>query len=142
MYAEALNETNGPTPEVFEYLDRIRARAGLEPVADSWSNYALPAVKTKYTTQEGLREIIHRERLIEMYAESHRYWDIRRWKRAKEMWHNQPVQGWNYRAKDAETYYTVNTLFILSFTSKDYLFPIRESNLNVNLRLVQNPGWE
>jgi hypothetical protein len=142
MYAEALNEAGGPTPEVFEYLDRIRARAGLETVADSWSNYALPAVKTKYTTQDGLREIIQRERLIEMYAESHRYWDIRRWKRAREMWHNQPVQGWNYRARDAETYYTVNTLFTLSFTSKDYFFPIRESNLNVNLRLVQNPGWE
>jgi hypothetical protein len=142
MYAEALNEAGGPTPEVFEYLDLIRARAGLEPVADAWSNYALPAVKTKYTTRDGLRDIIHRERLIEMYAESHRYWDIRRWKRAQEMWHNQPVQGWNYRARDAETYYMVNTLFTLSFTFKDYLFPIRESNLNTNLRLVQNPGWE
>jgi hypothetical protein len=142
MYAEALNEAGGPTPEVLEYLDLIRARAGLGTVADSWSNYALPAVKTKYTTQDGLREIIHHERLIELYAESHRYWDIRRWKKAREMWHNQPVQGWNYLGREAETYYTVSTLFTLSFTSKDYFFPIRESNLNVNLRLVQNPGWE
>jgi hypothetical protein len=142
MYAEALNEAGGPTPEIFEYLDLIRTRAGLESVADSWSNYALPAFKTKYTTQNGLREIIQRERLIELFAENHRYWDIRRWKKAREMWHNQPVQGWNYLARDAESYYMVNTLFTLSFTSKDYFFPIRESNLNTNLRLVQNPGWE
>jgi hypothetical protein len=58
------------------------------------------------------------------------------------MWNNELIQGWNWRARDAENYYQVSTLFVKKFTSKDYLFPIREYDLNVNLQLVQNPGWE
>ncbi len=66
MYAEALNESEGPTADVFLYLDKIRKRAGLEGVKESWQvcfNSAKP------TTKEGLRAIIQRERNIEMSFE-------------------------------------------------------------------------
>ncbi|MDD4591822.1 MAG: RagB/SusD family nutrient uptake outer membrane protein [Parabacteroides sp.] len=141
MYAEALNELSGPSQEVYEYIDRVRARAGLEGVVTSWATHATPSYRSKPTTKEGLREIIQQERLIELANEGHRYWDIRRWKRAKEMWHNQPIQGWDIDQVDAEGYYRVKTIFVQKFTTKDYLWPIKESNLSVNPNLDQNPGW-
>jgi len=140
--AEALNEAYGPSNEVYEYIDKVRDRAGLEGVVASYTKYAVASAKNKYSTQDGLRSIIHQERLIELYNEGHRYWDIRRWKRAKEMWHNKPIQGWNYLAREPELYYQIMTHHTPQFNSKDYLYPIREYDLNVNQRLVQNPGWE
>ncbi|HML85492.1 MAG TPA: RagB/SusD family nutrient uptake outer membrane protein, partial [Bacteroidales bacterium] len=84
---------------------------------------------------------IQQERLIELANEGHRYWDIRRWKRAKEMWQNQPIQGWDVDQGETETYYRIKTIYTTSFTTKDYLWPIREYNLSVNPNLDQNPGW-
>ena len=46
----------------------------------------------KHTTQEGLREIIRDERLIELSFEGNRYNDLRRWKLAEEYF-NSPVFG-------------------------------------------------
>jgi hypothetical protein len=40
LYAEALNEVNGPTPEAISYVDMIRARAGLKGVVSSWATYS------------------------------------------------------------------------------------------------------
>jgi hypothetical protein len=142
MFAEALNEAYGPSAEAYDYIDRVRARAGLEGVVAAYSKYGVASVKNKHATQDGLRDIIQRERLIELYGEGHRFYDIRRWKRGKEIWHNQTIQGWNFAGREPEIYYRVTTLFTRQFANKDYLFPIRESDLDVNPRLVQNPGWE
>lgn len=68
VYAEALNEVDGrSTAEVLQYVDAIRTRAGLSGVVDSWTNFSNNP--SKYTTKEGMREIIHRERSIEMAFE-------------------------------------------------------------------------
>src|SRR5690606_4996377 len=60
LYAEALNESQGPGPEVYKYINLVRQRAGLPSVQNAWSNYAIDPAK--HTTINGLREIIHRER--------------------------------------------------------------------------------
>src|SRR6187402_2475871 len=36
LYAEALNEAHGPSADVYDYVNRIRARAGLQTVENSW----------------------------------------------------------------------------------------------------------
>src|SRR5690606_35965139 len=78
MYAEALSEPDpAGSAEAIVYLDKIRARAGLKGVAESWDNYSNRP--DKYKSQEGLREIIRQERLIELAFEGHRFWDLRRW---------------------------------------------------------------
>ncbi len=61
MAAEAQNEAEGPGNLAYDYLNKIRARAGLPTVQESWTNYSIKP--DKYKTQDGLREIIHRERL-------------------------------------------------------------------------------
>lgn len=141
LYAEALNEASGPSTEVFNYIDKVRERAGLEPVEIAWPTYAKASMKNKHTTKEGFRSIVQQERLIELANEGHRYWEIRRWKLAKEMWHNQPIQGWDIDQEETNTYYRIKTIYTTSFNTKDYLWPIKEFNLSVNPNLDQNPGW-
>ncbi|MFI0430572.1 RagB/SusD family nutrient uptake outer membrane protein [Mariniflexile sp. HMF6888] len=139
MYAEALNEVQGPTAEVLQYVDAIRTRAGLEGVATSWQNYSL--TPNKYTTKDGMREIIHRERTIELAYEGKNYWDIRRWKKATREF-NQPIKGWNVFASTEATYYQVLTLYQQRFVApRDYFWPIYDRTLIQNPNLVQSPGW-
>jgi hypothetical protein len=139
MYAEALNEADPASIEAIEYLDVIRERAGLPGVVDSWTNFSLDP--TKYTTQDGLREIIHRERLIELALEGHRFWDLRRWKKAAEEL-NKDITGWNYTATTGSTYHRETHIFSQTFvTPRDYLWPVGVENTRKNPNLVENPGW-
>ena len=138
MYAEALNEANGPVQEVHEYINKVRQRAGLPTVAASWTNYSTNP--SKFTTKEGMREIIQRESLIELAFEGQRFWDLRRWKTAL-FEYRRPVEGWDIEQSDPIYFYRRKVLFSQVFTQKDYFFPIREDNLVVNRNLVQNIGW-
>lgn len=139
MYAEALNEASGPSETVYEYLDKVRERAGLAGVKTSWENFS--ANPTKYTTQEGLREIIHRERLIELAFEGNRFWDLLRWKKASEKL-NEPITGWNIFGDNFGSYYQIRTIYQQKFVApRDYFWPIAENTIIQNPNLVQNPGW-
>ncbi|MDI9604962.1 MAG: RagB/SusD family nutrient uptake outer membrane protein [Bacteroidota bacterium] len=139
LYAEVLNEIGEASEdEIFAYVDPIRERSGLDGVIESWANHSINPDKP--LTQEGRREIIQRERMIELAFEGQRYWDLRRWKLLKE-YMNKPVQGWDIYAREAEEFYKIQTLATPNFEEKDYLWPIRQGNLMRNRNLVQNPGW-
>lgn len=138
LYAEALNEWQGPGPEVNKYVDLIRERAGLEPVAVAWSNYSTNPGKPG--SQTGMREIIRQERLIELAFEGQRFWDIRRWKTAADVL-NSPIRAWDLQQVNARDYYRPTVVFNQSFGQKDYFWPIRERDINNNRGLVQNLGW-
>jgi hypothetical protein len=139
LYAEALNETmTQPDHRVFEYIDAVRARAGLKGIVESWSQHS--SRSSKYTTQAGMREIIQRERAIELAMEGSHYWDTRRWKTAiREL--NRPLKGWNVLKQDAAEYYEVKVLFNQKFSHRDYFAPIPEYEIVRNPALIQNPGW-
>ena len=139
LYAEALNEyLSEPNAEVWDYVNRVRERAGLETVQDAWTNYA--KTPDKYTTQLGMREIIRRERSIELMFEGQRYFDLKRWDIAP-MEMSGAVKGWNYRESAAEDFYQVVTYDNMLFNDRDALAPIRTGELIKNSNLVQNPGW-
>jgi len=138
MYAEALNEVNGPTPEVHEYINKVRERAGLKTVQYSWDNFS--KTPAKYTTKEGMREILQQETMIELAFEGHRFWDLRRWKRSLIEF-RRGIEGWDIEQSDPNFYYRKKVLFNLQFTVKDYFWPIREETLINNRNLVQNIGW-
>ncbi len=139
LYAEARNEYVGPDAEVFEYLDLVRERAGLEGVVKSWSTYS--KYSDKPSTIEGLREIIQQERNIELAFEGKRFWDLRRWKIADQTM-NKAIKGWNVEGNSDLDYYSLVTYDILSFTTKEYLWPIKQQSIRVNPNLLQNPFWE
>ncbi len=137
--AEALNEMKEtPDAEVYQYIDMVRERAGLPGVVESWRQHSINPDKP--LTKAGMREIIHRERAIELACEGVYYWDSHRWKTAlKEQ--NRLIRGWDVSKTDVNDYYTVTTLYTQSFSFRDYFAPIPESDLIKNPQLVQNPGW-
>lgn len=138
-YAEALNEAKAaPDSEVYQYIDLVRQRSGLGSVVSSWSNFSNNPAKP--STKEGMREIIQRERMIEMSFEGSRFWDLRRWKLAKK-YMNKPIKGWNVLENSVDDYYNVKVLFTPTFSEKDYLWPIPEDEIIRNPSLIQNPGW-
>jgi hypothetical protein len=139
MYAEALNEAQGPVDDVFRYLNMIRDRAGLAGVEESWTNYSNNPAKP--TTKEGMRQIIRQERLIELAFEGSRYWDLLQWKLGDE-YLNTPIIGWDISRQDAPSYYKSRVIMHRQFVSpRNYFLPIQNSELRVNNKLVQNPGW-
>ncbi len=139
MYAEALNEFSGPSAPVFNYLDLIRKRAGLKGVKESWLTYSNKP--NKPDTKDGLRQIIHQERTIELAFEGKRFWDIRRWKEISVL--NEQPLGWNIAGETIEDFYKVVLVAQVptKFSVKDYFWPIKEADLTVNKNLLQNYGW-
>jgi len=65
--AEAENEANGPTSDVYSAVNAIRARV------------AMPDLPVGLDRDE-MRTRIRRERRVELVWEEHRFWDVRRWK--------------------------------------------------------------
>jgi hypothetical protein len=142
LYAEALNEAGGATPsaEVFKWIDTVRHRAGIPGVKESYSR-AAPQYRDEPNNKETLREIIKRERMIELAFEGQRFHDLRRWKDAFRYF-NEPVRGWNFRDATIDGYYTITNVWDQRvFNLKDYLWPLKTSSVILNSNLEQNPGW-
>ena len=142
LYAEAINEAEGPngphSEELFQYLDAVRARAGIPDVKTSWDQFSNnPGY---YGSQYGMRDIIHTERLIELCFESQRFWDIRRWKEAANEY-QKGIYGFTISGSNPEDYYTRRLVAAQTFGLKDYFWPIRTYYLERNPSLVQNLGW-
>ena len=146
LLAECLNEVGGPSQtdskgkNAYSYLDEIRARSGMEGVVDSYRKYAKNELKNKPASQEGLRQIIRRERINELAFEGSFYYDIRRWLMAEE-YYNQSMLGWNYKGETKGEFYSLALVAQPTFTMRDYLMPIKTSTLLQNKNLKQNPGW-
>ena len=76
-----------------------------------------------------------------MAFEGSRYWDMKRWKLASDVF-NQSITGWSVFQPTTSEYYKVRTIFAQNFVApRDYLTPIRVYDMSVNPNLVQNPGW-
>ena len=134
-YAEALNESDPGHPDILNYLNLIRERAGLPGLAAGLS-------------QDDLREAIRRERRVELNCEGIRYGDIRRWKIGEETL-NREFWGMNFNGTEiSDDENNPNAYFKRSvyqqrvFTKKNYWFPVPQSEMDINPNLVQNPFWE
>lgn len=117
MYAEARNEYSGPDAAVYDAVNAIRQRAGMPD---------LPAGLSK----EEMREEIRHERRIEFAGEGLYYNDIRRWKTAETVM-NAPVYTWENLEIETRVFNP----------SRDYWWPIPQTELDLNPNLEQNPGY-
>jgi hypothetical protein len=79
-YAEAQFEL-GNESVAREYVNKVRARPSVN----------MPPILAT-VTGEALRQRIYNERRVELAFESHRFWDVRRWKIAIDI-ENRPVYG-------------------------------------------------
>lgn len=125
-YVEAQIELgNLDDPLIYTYLNKIRSRAGQPDVN-----------KTKYATQEKLRELVRRERRVELAFEGHRLYDIRRWKIGNEVM-NGDVYG--AKCQDKDELYLAETR---SFNpARDYVWPIPATEMTANTSMTQNYGY-
>lgn len=142
-YAEAENELNGPSAKVYDLLNQIRNRVGMPDVDQS-----------KYGTQSSLRELIRRERSVELAGEGLRRADILRWKDANgkmvaETVLNGPltriIGTVDHSGTDPYTRATITRTDELienrSFVVHNRYFPMAQSDMDANPNLKQNPGY-
>lgn len=141
-YAEVENELNGPSAEIYGMLDQIRTRAGMPKVDQS-----------KYGSKETLRELIRRERSIELAGEGLRRADILRWKDASgkmvaETVLNAPLESFtgtiNYAETDPEKRAVINGVELVEnreFAPRNRYLPIKQDYLDKNKKLEQNDGY-
>lgn len=75
MYCEAMNEAEGPSEELVDLVNQIRKRGNLPGLNSD-----------KYANKEEFFKAIEQERIVELVAEGQRPFDIRRWRKANEIW--------------------------------------------------------
>ena len=142
-FAEAKNELEDtPQDSVYEALNKIRNRAGMPDVD-----------RSKYATKESLRELIRRERTVELAGEGFRRADILRWKdnngkMLAETVLNGPLNRItgtiNYAETDPEKRATVTGTELVEnriFQPNFRYLPIPQKYRDTNPKLDQNPGY-
>lgn len=150
IYAEALNELTGQynipswdgakthaisrdINEMKKGIQPVRIRAGVPDYTDD-----------VYADANKFRVKLKRERQIELFAEGHRWFDIRRWGDAP-VEEAAPIFGCNiYSSKAmADIYHTPVKCPSLApiFALKLWFWPIHFNELKHNEKLTQNPGW-
>lgn len=112
LYAECLNET-GNTAKAYQYVDRVRQRAGLAPLST-----AMPGLNH----DSFLAQLKH-ERITELAGEGHRWEDLARWNDL----------GPELATRDAG--------FRNFVKGKHELLPIPRQDVDLNPNLKQNPGY-
>jgi len=112
MYAEALNEQGGPSPEAYEALNRVIRRAYNDTDHD-----------VANLSQEDFRETVYLERRKELVMESHRWFDLVRTGRLLEVMANHTENGEN------------------TLQPHNVLMPIPQREIDTNPNLEQNPGY-
>lgn len=115
IYAECQNEVSGPDQGIYNAVNAIRSRVGVN-MPD------LPANLTK----EQMKQAIQNERLYELGLEGLRYWDLKRWKTIESVYASVQNPGGYQRKFDP---------------SKNYVFPFTQSELDRNPNLKQNPNY-
>ncbi|MDB5002502.1 MAG: SusD family protein [Mucilaginibacter sp.] len=128
-YAEAANEFEGPTNNVYDAIKSVRTRAGLNPAA-------LPTG----LSQSQMRTYIQNERRIELAYEGFRFWDVRRWKIATTT-ENIQAQGMEVDKTTTSTAYNLFNVTKHNFRPAMYLWPFPLSETGKSPTLVQNPGY-
>ena len=112
MYAEALNGL-GQTAAAYQYVDRVRLRAGMRPLT-----VAAPGL----SQQAFLTQLKH-ERIVELSGEAWRFADLARWGDLSPTLAIRDPEFTNFRVGKHEWY------------------PIPQTDIDLNPKLTQNPGY-
>lgn len=130
MYAEATNAINGPQADAIALVNKVRRRGNL------------PELKPEKTaSKEVFFDAIEQERIIELYAEGQRGWDLRRWRALERVWGPPYGEGkWTidtWGANQQRFFYNASELVY----QRCYIFRIPESERERNPNLTQNAPW-
>lgn len=137
-YAEALNESEPGNGDILVYLNKIRERAGIRQYTTGATdkNY----IHVDLSDQAEMRKLIRAERRVELSCEGIRYDDLRRWKEAENVL-NGDFYGMNFSGKDPSSFYVRTPYLKRVYKKAYYWFPIHQSEMDKNDKLVQSPYW-
>jgi hypothetical protein len=130
-YAEAGIELGGSEMDqsVLDALNEMRKRPDVN----------MPEVTM--LNQAGLREIVRRERMVELAMEGLRLFDIRRWRIGEEVIPG-TVKGMTYENAGGALVTVELSGYVKEFRpDRHYLWPIPFREIDLNNNLVQNPGY-
>lgn len=148
-YAEAKNELFPLDPSAFDAVNQVRRRVGMPDLQNTD-----PTKPTYCGTQDDLRKRIWNEWRVEFALEGgKRQWDIRRWGIAKDVL-NAPFEGLRYTLVDDPNapkgdngkkciLYVGEPLKLTGshYEDHNYLLPIPQTEIDLNPKLEQNPGY-
>ena len=148
-YAEAKNELSPLDPSAFDAVNQVRRRVGMPDLQNTD-----PTKPTYCGTQDDLRKRIWNEWRVEFALEGgKRQWDIRRWGIAKDVL-NAPFEGLRYTLVDDPNapkgdngkkciLYVGEPLKLTGshYEDHNYLLPIPQTEIDLNPKLEQNPGY-
>lgn len=148
-YAEAKNELFPLDPSAFDAVNQVRRRVGMPDLQNTD-----PTKPTYCGTQDDLRKRIWNEWRVEFALEGgKRQWDIRRWGIAKDVL-NAPFEGLRYTLVDDPNapkgdngkkciLYVGEPLKLAGshYEDHNYLLPIPQTEIDLNPKLEQNPGY-
>lgn len=130
MYAEATNAVKGPEADAIALVNKIRRRGNL------------PALKAEKTASSAaFFAAIEQERIVELFAEGHRGFDIRRWRAMERVWGAPYTEGvWRIDSHGANMdRYFQNTSE--RTYQQNYIFRIPPGERDRNPNLTQNTPW-
>lgn len=148
LYAEAVaqgygsaNSNSATFPKSAVYaVNVIRERAGVDPVADSYTN-----------DLEKFMSEVRRERAVELAFEGHRFHDLRRWKLLTEYPYNIKTMQKFDRAEAFDPEADPKERKVVNFreeivtqrklSSKHYWLPFKTEDVTIYPEFYQNPGW-
>ena len=141
-YVEALNEYDPGNPDILTYLNMVRKRAGVPDIEKVYPEAV--------GNQKQMRELIRRERMVELCYENHRYFDIRTWMIAETEHgdvYGMNIDATNHNANSAFWKRTLSTRDSglsanghRKFSPRGYLFPISQEEMD-RTNCTQNYGW-
>lgn len=130
MYAEATNATAGPQPDAIALVNTVRRRGGLP---------ALTGAKT--ADQASFFNAIEQERIVELLAEGHRSFDLRRWRAIERVWGAPGSAGvWRQDTWGANQERFYQNTSQLTY-QQNYIFRIPPAERDRNPNLTQNLPW-
>lgn len=137
-YIEALNEYDPGNAAIIKYLDEIRSRADLPGFATVYPG--------KIGQQAAMRDVILRERQIELCFEGDRYFTLIRRKlmndpKIQQVYRMNVGENDNGQGFAFEGFYKRTLLQSRYWNDKMYLFPIAQTDMEKDQALVQNPLW-
>lgn len=124
LYAEALNESEGPSDKVYSALNQIRSRCSMPEV--------------RHGSQSVMREIIRNERIYELAGEGHLYFDFQRWFAHDPSFSLETLNHQILGYKGSPIGSQAGTR---AFTSRNWYYAIPQSEIDQNPALIQGEGW-
>jgi len=111
------------------YINQLRQKRGLNALSLANNNQAMAAVE--------------HERKVELAFEGHRFWDLRRWRKAHLLLDNVKFTGHKISPNGTGLTYEVVSADATnrSFSTKLYYLPIPENEVQLNGALTQIKGW-